>query len=205
MSYHLYTYSISPIILNMKVRTCGEAHLMFLNRSCLEAHKLHPWKPTAGKSPNDGLEKVAPFKYGHFWYQFVKFLGGNRPKAWPILEKPMVGPPESMILSATAVKPVKLPSLKLTASKFAPESWWFGILSPVLGRPNFRGELLALVSVVTLVLPTMEVEKRWKTAPLQTKLIQSPNFPLLGLWEEKYSCTWFFPTQLFRDYYVKEL
>ena len=24
---------------------------------------------------NDGLEKVSPFKNGHFWYQFVRFLG----------------------------------------------------------------------------------------------------------------------------------
>ena len=26
---------------------------------------------------NDGLEKVASFKCGHFWYQFVKFLRGK--------------------------------------------------------------------------------------------------------------------------------
>ena len=30
---------------------------------------------------NDGLEKVAPFKYGHSWYPFVRFLDHRQPGA----------------------------------------------------------------------------------------------------------------------------
>ena len=29
------------------------------------------------ETQNDGLEKMAPFKYGHFWYLHVKFVEGK--------------------------------------------------------------------------------------------------------------------------------